>query len=124
MKKRRRSSLATIHQKRTSRLVTITRQLPNPVAVAALEGVLDAMMKPVVDSGWSPTAVGGMRGVFAMLLGTAATTKEVVLEVEGQEPVTICKEDAQAVGIRGLAELTRAEVAHALANKPSGVRLK
>jgi hypothetical protein len=94
--------------------------LPNPVAVAALEGMLDAMMKPV--AGLSPTAVGGLRGVFAMLLGTAAE-KGIVLEVEGRDPVTIRKEDVHAVAIRGLADLTRAEVTHMLENRPSGIRL-
>ena len=110
---------------KTERAMNAARQsLPNPIAVAALEGVLDAMMKPVTDAGLSPTAIGGLRGVFAMLLGTAVATKEVVLEMEGQEPITIRKADAHAVGIRGLAELTRAEVAHMLEQRPSGVRLK
>ena len=102
----------------------VHQSLPNPIAVAALEGVLDAMMKPVVDAGLSPTAIGGLRSVFAMLLGTAAATKDVVLEVEGQEPITIRKADAEAVGIRGLVDLTRIEVAHMLEQKPSGVRMK
>jgi hypothetical protein len=101
------------------------QSLPNPVAVAALEGMLDAMMKPVADAGTlSQPAVGALRSVFAMLLGTAAAEKEVVLEVEGQEPIKIRKQDAQAVGIRGLVDLTRAEVAHMLERKPSNVRLK
>ena len=112
--KRRRNRNRTLSEKQ---LTEARESIPNPVAVAALEGVPDAMMKPVVDSGMSPTAVSGMRGVFAMLLGTAASEKEVVLEVEGQEPITIRKADAQAVGIRGLADLTRAEVAHALERK-------
>jgi hypothetical protein len=94
-----------------------TNLVPNPVAVAALEGVLDAVMKPVADAGLSPIAIGGLRGVFAMLIGTAASQKDVVLSADGLEPVTVRKVDAQAVGIRGLAELTRAEFAHAFEQK-------
>ena len=110
---------------KADRAMNAARQsLPNPIAVAALEGVLDAMMKPVTDADLSPTAIGGLRCVFAMLIGTAAAEKEVVLEIDGQDPIAIRKQDAQAVGIRGLAELTRAEVAHMLEQRPSGVRLK
>lgn len=107
--------------KKAKRSKRVLPNLPNPVAVAALEGMLDAVMKSTVDAGLSPTAASGLRGVFAMLLGTAAE-KGIILEVEGQEPVTIRKEDAHAVAIRGLGDLTRAEVAHMLENRPSGVQ--
>jgi len=113
--KHRRNRNRTLSEKQ---LTEARESIPNPVAVAALEGVLDTMMKPVADAGsMSPTTVSALRGVFAMLLGTAASEKELVLEVEGQEPITIRKADAQAVGIRGLADLTRAEVTHALERK-------
>jgi len=112
MKHRRRVRKITDKQ-----MEQMTKSLPNPVAVAALEGALDAMMKPVVDAGMSPTVTMAMRGTFAMLLGSALGSGKAVLEPEGMEPIQIRKEDAQAIGIRELAKLTRAEVAHMFEQK-------
>ena len=94
-----------------------TRQrpnLPNPVGVAAIEGVLDAIEKKAADSGLNGSAASAMRAIFGMLIGTAIDEKRgATLSLEGTKPVVISKIDAQFVAMKSLADLTRLEVGHA-----------
>jgi hypothetical protein len=88
---------------------------PNPLGVAALEGVLDAVEKGAVDSGLNGSASAAMRAIFGMLLGVALDEKKgVTLSLEGMDPVHISKVDAQHVAMKSLTDLTRLEAEHAV----------
>jgi len=87
----------------------------NPLGVAAIEGVLDAIEKKAADSGLNGSAASAMRAIFGMLLGISIDEKKgATLSLEGMEPVAISKADAQFVAMKSFADLTRLEVGHAM----------
>ena len=90
--------------------------LPNPVAVAAFDGILDAVQNIATGHGMSSTASSAMRSVTAVLigLGLAESKKDLVVDLEGCGKIKIRPADAKAAAMRGFSELARLETMHAL----------
>ena len=82
-------------------------QVPNPVAVATLDGMLDAVSDAATDAGIK-TEVPALRAIFGMLIaGAIESSKGTTINVEGVGPIKIRPIDAQTVGIRSLASYSQ-----------------
>lgn len=93
-------------------------EIANPIAVATLEGILDAIethtAREVPSLGKSGPA---LRAIFGMLIGSVIHKDGIKLTVGDAEPVTVKKIDGMAVAFRSLNALTRLEVEHMIATK-------
>jgi hypothetical protein len=77
---------------------------PNPVAVATLNGILDATENAATDAGLSKE-VPALRAVFGMLIaGALESCGGTTIDIEGIGPIKIRPVDAQAVSMRSFAE--------------------
>jgi hypothetical protein len=92
--------------------------VPRPEAVAALHGVVDAVL---AQGELKPEVKDAMGGVVGMMLGTFLKDP-ITIEVDGEPPIVVRPVDAQAFAVQSMGELTRKNVAAAMAQGKARVK--